>query len=74
MGGGGKGRDVDRASPESKPGPGGGGGGGGKGGASEVASSVSDFDDDATLLAEVSGKGILGPEFIAEQKSKRASG
>lgn len=26
-----------------------------------MASSVSDIDDDATLLAEVSGKGILGP-------------
>lgn len=62
-GGGGKGKDVGiiEPSPESEPALGNGGGGGGKGGTDKLESSVSDFDDDATLLAEDSGKGILGP-------------
>lgn len=63
-GGGGNGKDAGKIvpSPESKPALGkGGGGGGGKGGAVKVASSVSAFDDDATLLPEVSDRGILGP-------------
>lgn len=64
-GGGGRGSDAGTTepSPGSKPAPGKGGGGGGKGGTDKVPSSVSVFDNDATLLAEASGKGILGPAF-----------
>lgn len=65
-GGGGRGSDAGTTepSPGSKPAPGKGGGGGGKGGGTDkVPSSVSVFDNDATLLAAASGKGILGPAF-----------
>lgn len=69
-GGGGKGNDPGKIepSPESKPTTGKGGGGGGKGGTDKLPSFVSVFDDDATLLADASGKGILGPEY---QKNSR---
>lgn len=43
--------------------------GGGGGGTSKVPSSVSDIDDDAALLAEVSGKGILGPVSPIKQQN-----
>lgn len=60
-GGGGKGKDagIMVPSPASRPALGIGGGGGG--GTDKPASSDSDIDDDAALLDEASGKGILGP-------------